>query len=80
MVTADSISTVIPVSVSGTMNINGSAINGTLSVSGEKYKIEGTSNLYSPTCSYCKLTLNIRGQSVQGDDVLTANIPLNSIE
>jgi len=80
VVAADSISTVIPVSVSGTMDIKGSAINGTLSISGEKYKIEGTSTTYSPTCSYCKQTLDIRGQSVQGDDVLTANIPLNSIE
>ena len=80
VVAADSISTVIPVSVSGTMNINGSAINGTLRISGEKYKIEGTSTTYSPTCSYCKQTLNIRGQSVQGNDVLTANIPLSSIE
>jgi hypothetical protein len=43
VIAADSISTVIPVSVSGTMNINGSAINGILSISGEKYKIEGTS-------------------------------------
>ena len=80
VIAADSISTVIPVSVSGTMNINGSVIDGTLSISGEKYRIEGTSTPYSPTCSYCKQTLNIRGQSVQGDDVLTANIPLNSVE
>ena len=80
VVAADSISTAIPIIVSGKMNINGSAIGGTLSISGEKYTIEGTSTTYSPTCNYCKQTLDIRGRSVQGDDVLTANIPLNGIE
>ena len=80
VVAADSISTVIPVSVSGTMNINGSVIDGTLSISGEQYRIEGTSTPYSPTCSYCKQILGLRGQSVQGDDVMSTNIPLNSIK
>ena len=79
-VVADSVSTIIPVSVLGTFNIHGSAINGTLSISDEQYTIEGTSTTYSPTCSYCKQTLDIRGQSVQGDDVMSANIPLNSIK
>jgi hypothetical protein len=79
-VVADSISTVIPVSVSGILNINGSAINGTLSISDEHYIIEGTSTTYSPTCSYCKQTLDIRGQSLQGNDVLSANVPLHSIK
>jgi len=79
-VVADSVSTIIPVSVLGTLNIHGSAINGTLSISDEQYTIEGTSTTYSPTCSYCKQTLDIRGQSLQGDDVMSANIPLNSIE
>ena len=79
-VVADSVSTIIPVSVLGTLNIHGSAINGTLSISDEQYTIEGTSTTYSPTCSYCKQTLDIRGQSVQGDDVMSANIPLNSIK
>lgn len=79
-VVADSISTIIPVSVLGTLNVNGSAINGTLSISDKQYTIEGTSTIYSPTCSYCKQTLDLRGQSVQGVDVMSANIPLNSIE
>lgn len=57
---ADSISTVIPVSVSGALNINGSVINGTLSIRDEKYAIEGTSTTYSPTCSYCKQTYEAR--------------------
>jgi hypothetical protein len=79
-VVVDSISTIIPVSVLGTLNVNGSAINGTLSISDKQYTIEGTSTTYSPTCSYCKQTLDLRGQSVQGDDVMSANIPLNSIK
>jgi hypothetical protein len=79
-VVADSISTIIPVLVLGTLNIHGSAINGTLSISDKQYTIEGTSTTYSPTCSYCKQTLDLRGQSVQGDDVMSANIPLNSIK
>ena len=77
---ADSISTIIPVLVLGTLNIHGSAINGTLSISDKQYTIEGTSTTYSPTCSYCKQTLDLRGQSVQGDDVMSTNIPLNSIK
>ena len=79
-VVVDSVSTIIPVSVLGTLNIYGSAINGTLSISDKQYTIEGTSTTYSPTCSYCKQTLDLRGQSVQGDDVMSANIPLNSIK
>jgi hypothetical protein len=79
-VVADNISTIIPVSVLGKLNVNGSAINGTLSISDKQYTIEGTSTIYSPTCNYCKQTLDLRGQSVQGDDVMSANIPLNSIE
>ena len=79
-VVVDSVSTIIPVSVLGTLNVNGSAINGTLSISDKQYTIEGTSTTYSPTCSYCKQTLDLRGQSVQGDDVMSANIPLNSIK
>jgi hypothetical protein len=79
-VVVDSVSTIIPVSVLGTLNIHGSAINGTLSISGKQYTIEGTNTTYSPTCSYCKQTLDLRGQSVQGDDVMSANIPLNSIK
>ncbi len=79
-VVVDSVSTIIPVSVLGTLNIHGSAINGTLSISDKQYTIEGTSTTYSPTCSYCKQTLDLRGQSVQGDDVMSANIPLNSIK
>src|SRR5919109_4167132 len=79
-VVVDSVSTIIPVSVLGTLNIYGSAINGTLSISDKQYTIEGTSTTYSPTCSYCKQTLDLRGQSVQGDDVMSANIPLNGIK
>lgn len=79
-VVADSVSTIIPVSVLGTLNIHGSAINGTLSISDKQYTIEGTSTTYSPTCSYCKQTLDLRGQSVQGNDVMSANIPLNSVK
>jgi hypothetical protein len=79
-VVVDSVSTIIPVSVLGTLNIRGSAINGTLSISDKQYTIEGTSTTYSPTCSYCKQTLDLRGQSVQGNDVMSANIPLNSIK
>jgi hypothetical protein len=79
-VEVNSISTIIPVSVLGTLNINGSAINGTLGISDKQYIIEGTSTTYSPTCGYCKQTLDLRGKSVQGDDVMSANIPLNRIE
>ena len=79
-VVVDSISTIIPVSVLGSLNVNGSSINGTLGISDKQYTIEGTSTTYSPSCSYCKQTLDIRGQSVQGDDVISANIPLNSIK
>ncbi|MGA7603174.1 MAG: hypothetical protein WA398_09245 [Nitrososphaeraceae archaeon] len=79
-VVVDSISTIIPVSVLGSLNVNGSSINGTLGVSDKQYTVEGTSTTYSPSCSYCKQTLDIRGQSVQGDDVISANIPLNSIK
>ena len=79
-VVIDSTSSVIPVSVLGTLNISGSAINGTLSISDKQYTIEGTRTTYSPTCSSCKQTLDLRGQSIQGDDVMSANIPLNSIK
>ena len=79
-VTVDSISSIIPVSVLGTLNVNASAINGTLSISDKQYTVEGTSTAYSPTCDYCEQTLNLRGQSVHGGDVMSANIPLNSIE
>ena len=79
-VVADRISTIIPVSILGTLNVNGSSINGTLSINEEKYTIEGTNTTYSPTCSYCKQTLDLRGRNIQGDDVISANIPLNSIK
>lgn len=79
-VVVDSISTIIPVSVLGSLNVNGSSLNGTLGISDKQYTIEGTSTTYSPSCSYCEQTLDIRGQSVQGDDVISANIPLNSIK
>ena len=79
-VVIDGASSVIPVSVLGTLNISGSAINGTLSISDKQYTIEGTSTTYSPTCSSCKQTLDLRGQSIQGDDVMSANVPLNSIK
>ena len=79
-VVVDSTSSVIPVSVLGTLNISGSAINGTLSISDKQYTIEGTRTTYSPTCSSCKQTLDLRGQSIQGDDVMSANVPLNSIK
>jgi hypothetical protein len=74
------ISTIIPVSVLGTLNVNESTINGTLSINDKKYTIEGTSTTYSPTCSYCKQTLDLRGRNIQGNEVMSANIPLNSIE
>ena len=79
-VVIDSTSSVIPVSVLGTLNISGSAINGTLSISDKQYTIEGTRTTYSPTCSSCKQTLDLRGQSIQGDDVMSANVPLNGIK
>jgi hypothetical protein len=79
-VVVDRISTIIPVSILGTLNVNGSSINGTLSINDEKYTIEGTSTTYSPTCGYCKQTLDLRGRNIQDDDVLSANIPLNSIK
>lgn len=79
-VVEDRISTIIPVSILGTLNVNGSSINGTLSINDEKYTIVGTSTTYSPTCSYCKQTLDLRGRNIQGDDVISANIPLNSIK
>lgn len=79
-VVVDRISTIMPVSILGTLNVNGSSINGTLSINDEKYTIEGTSTTYSPTCSYCKQTLDLRGRNIQGDDVISANIPLNSIK
>ena len=78
-VVADSISTIIPVSVLGTLNVNRSILNGTLTISDKQYNIEGTSTTYSPTCSYCKQTLDLRGRSVQGDDVISANIPMNRV-
>ncbi|CAN5504980.1 hypothetical protein BH18THE2_BH18THE2_43460 [soil metagenome] len=78
-VVADSISTIIPVSVLGTLNVNRSMLNGTLTISDNQYNIEGTSTTYSPTCSYCKQTLDLRGRSVQGDDVISANIPMNRV-
>jgi hypothetical protein len=79
-VAVEGISSIIPVSVLGTLNIDGSMINGTLNISDKQYTIEGTSTTYSPTCSSCKQTLDLRGQSIQGDDVMSANIPLNSIK
>jgi hypothetical protein len=79
-VVGDSVSVIIPVLVLGTLNIDGSTINGTLTVSDKQYTIEGTSTTYSPTCSSCKQVLDLRGQSVQGDDVMSANIPLNIIQ
>lgn len=79
-VAVEGISSIIPVSVLGTLNIDGSMINGTLKISDKQYTIEGTSTTYSPTCSSCKQTLDLRGQSIQGDDVMSANIPLNSIK
>jgi hypothetical protein len=79
-VVVDRISTIIPVSILGTLNVNGSSINGTLSINDKKYTIEGTSTTYSPTCGYCKQTLDLRGRNIQGDDVISANIPLNSIK
>ena len=79
-VVGDSVSIIIPVLVLGTLDIHGSAINGILTISDKQYTIEGTSTTYSPTCGYCKQTLDLRGQSVQGDDVMSANIPLNIIK
>jgi hypothetical protein len=79
-VAVESISSIMPVSVLGTLNIDGSMINGTLNISDKQYTIEGTSTTYSPTCSSCKQILDLRGQSIQGDDVMSANIPLNSIK
>jgi hypothetical protein len=78
-VVADNTSIIIPISVLGALNIDGSAINGRLTISDEQYNIEGTSTTYSPTCSYCKQTLDLRGQNIQGNDMMSANIPLNSI-
>ena len=76
-VVGDSVSIIIPVLVLGTLNIHGSAINGILTISDKQYTIEGTSTTYSPTCAFtAKQTLDLRGQSVQGDDVMSANIPL----
>ena len=74
------ISSIMPVSVSGTLNIDGSTINGNLRISNKQYTIEGTSTTYSPTCSMCKQTLDLRGRSIQGDDVMSANIPLKIIK
>jgi hypothetical protein len=74
------ISSIMPVSVSGTLNIDGSMINGTLRISDKQYSIEGTSITYSPTCSMCKQTLDLRGRSNQGDDVMSANVPLKIIK
>jgi hypothetical protein len=79
-VVVESTPSIIPVSVLGTLNISDSAINGTLSISDKQYTIEGTRTTYSPTCSSCKQILDLRGQSIQGDDVMSANIPLNSIK
>jgi hypothetical protein len=79
-VVGDSVSIIIPVLVLGTLNIHGSAIDGTITINDKQYTIEGTSTTYSPTCSYCKQILNLRGQSVHGDDVMSANIPLNIIK
>lgn len=79
-VVGGSVSIIMPVSVLGTLNIHGSVINGTLTISDKQYTIEGTSTTYSPTCRYCEQTLDLRGKSVQGDDVMSANIPLNSIK
>jgi hypothetical protein len=79
-IVADSISTIIPVSILGTLNVNGSSINGTVSISDKEYVIEGTSTTYSPSCSYCKQTLDLRGRSAQGDDVMSANVPLSRIK
>jgi hypothetical protein len=78
-VVGDSVSIIIPVLILGTLTIHGSAINGILTISDKEYAIEGTRTTYSPTCSYCKQTLDLRGQIVQGDDVMSANIPLNII-
>jgi hypothetical protein len=80
-VVGDSVSIIIPVLVLGTLTIHGSAISGILTISDKQYTIEGISTTYSPTCSYCKQTLDLRGQSVQGDDdLMSANIPLNIIK
>jgi hypothetical protein len=76
----DSVSIIIPVLVLGSLNMHGSEINGTLAISDKQYIIEGTSTTYSPTCSYCKQILDLRGRSVQGDDEMSANIPLNIIK
>lgn len=73
------ISSIMPVSVLGTLNIDDSTINGTLRISDRQYTIEG-STTYSSTCNLCKQTLDLRGRSIQGDDVMSANIPLKSIK
>jgi hypothetical protein len=74
------ISSIMPVSVLGTLNVDGSTIKGNLRISDKQYTIEGTSTTYSPTCSMCKQTLDLRGRSIQGDDVMSANIPLKIIK
>lgn len=74
------ISSIMPVSISGTFNIDGSTINGNLRISDKQYAIEGTSTTYSPTCSMCKQTLDLRGRSNQGNDVMSANVPLKIIK
>jgi hypothetical protein len=74
------ISSIMPVSVLGTLDIDGSTINGNLRISDKQYTIEGTSTTYSPTCSVCKQILDLRGRSIQGDDVMSANIPLKIIK
>ena len=74
------ISSIMPVSISGTLNIDGSTINGNLRISDKLYTIEGTSTTYSPTCSMCKQTLDLRGRSNQGNDVMSANVPLKIIK
>jgi hypothetical protein len=74
------ISSIMPVSVLGTLNIDDSTINGTLRISDRQYTIEGISTTYSSTCNLCKQTLDLRGWSIQGDDVMSANIPLKSIK
>ena len=79
-VAVEGISSIMPVSVLGTLNIDGSMINGTFSINDKQYTIEGTSTTYSPTCSLCKQTLDLRGQSIQDDNVMSANIPLKSIK
>jgi hypothetical protein len=74
------ISSIMLVSISGTLNIDGSTINGNLRISDKLYTIEGTSTTYSPTCRMCKQTLDLRGRSNQGNDVMSANVPLKIIK